>query len=276
MGILNVTPDSFSDGGVYLRPEAARRHAQQMVEDGAAIIDVGGESSRPGAAPVTADEEARRVLPVIRAIRRRLSVPISIDTWKAEVAARALEAGASVVNDITALRGDARMAQVVAKARAGVVLMHMQGTPRTMQRHPRYGDVVEDVAQFLAEAIARARRAGISKERLWIDPGIGFGKTVAHNLLLLHNLERFARLSVPVVVGPSRKSFIGAILGAEVRERLAGTLACVASAASAGVDGVRVHDVKPAAQLLAMWTAIDQASRSSTMRRKDSARCVSG
>ena len=261
MGILNVTPDSFSDGGRFLKPADAVRRGIALAEEGADAIDVGGASTRPGAARVSADEELRRVMPVIERLAAVARIPISIDTSKAAVAARALAAGASIVNDVTALRGDSEMASVVARTGAAVILMHMAGTPRTMQQHPRYRDVVVEVAAFLRAAAARAERAGITRSRIFIDPGLGFGKTVAHNLALMRSLERFAALGVPVVVGPSRKSFIGRTLDAEMDDRLAGTLACVARARACGVAMVRVHDVKPAVQLIRMLDAITKEGK---------------
>jgi len=281
MGVLNVTPDSFSDGGRYLRPDAAIRRAEQLAAEGADLIDIGGESTRPGSQPVPLEEELRRVVPVIRTLAGRVRVPISIDTSKAEVARQAVEHGAAMVNDVTALHGDPRMAEVVARAKVPVILMHMRGTPRTMQRAPRYRDVVAEVRTFLADARRRAEHAGIPRERILLDPGLGFGKTVAHNLLLLRHLDELVALGQPVVIGPSRKSFIGRTLEAEVvapparrdtsspawsvparsDERLAGTLACVAAAARQGVHIVRVHDVKAAVQFLTMWSAIHDETR---------------
>ena len=257
MGILNVTPDSFSDGGAYLDPEHAVARARVMAREGAEVIDVGGQSTRPGAHEVSLEDEACRVLPVIQRLARAIPIPISIDTSKADIAARAVEAGASIVNDVTALRGDPDMAKVVARTKAAVILMHMQGTPETMQRAPRYREVVGEVSAFLLEAAARADTAGIHRSRILIDPGLGFGKTLAHNLALLRACSRLVDLGFPVVLGPSRKSFIGAILGAEVNDRLAGTLACVALAQRYGVHMVRVHDVKPAVHLLRMLNAIE-------------------
>ena len=256
MGILNVTPDSFSDGGRFLDPANAARRGIEMAEEGADLIDVGGESTRPEAARILVDEELRRVLPVIERLAAAVRIPISIDTSKAEVAARALEAGASVVNDVTALRGDPKMSSVIARARASVILMHMAGTPQTMQRHPSYRNVVTEVAGFLSHAAAQAQQAGIARSRILIDPGLGFGKTAAHNLALMRALRRFVALGFPVVVGPSRKSFIGQTLDADVDDRLPGTLACVAQAYVCGVQVVRVHDVKPTVQLLQMLDAI--------------------
>lgn len=260
MGIVNVTPDSFSDGGRFVGPAEAVRHAQRLVDEGADLIDVGGESTRPGAAPVEVEEETRRVVPVIRALAKRLAVPVSIDTSKAAVAQRAIDAGASLVNDVTALRGDPQMAQIVAKARVSVILMHRRGTPQTMQQAPRYQDVVGEVRKFLAQASRRAQGAGIRSDRILLDPGLGFGKTVRHNLLLLRHLDALVALGQPVVVGPSRKSFIGRVLNAEILDRLEGTLACVAYAMRQGAAMVRVHDVKPAVDLIRMWNAIEDAA----------------
>ena len=258
MGILNVTPDSFSDGGRFLDPAAAIEQGVRLAAEGADLLDIGGESTRPGSAGVPLEEELRRVLPVIVGLARAVRLPLSVDTSKAEVARQALAAGASLINDVTALRGDSAMAGLAARSRAAVILMHMRGTPRTMQRQPRYRDVVDDVAAFLREALRRAEASGIARDRLLVDPGLGFGKTLRHNLQLLRSLERLVRLGVPVVVGPSRKSFIGKTLGVEVGERLAGTLACVAYAQRCGAHLVRVHDVKPAVQLLRMLEAIDR------------------
>jgi len=256
MGILNVTPDSFSDGGRYLHPDDAVRHAEEMVRAGARLIDIGGESTRPGAVSVPADEERRRVVPVIAALAKRVSVPLSIDTSKADVAQAALDAGASMVNDVTALRGDSRMTSVIAKHGVSVILMHMRGQPHTMQRRPRYRDVVQELLDFFRERIARAESVGIRRHQIFIDPGLGFGKTLAHNLTLVRHLDAFVALGYPVVVGPSRKSFIGQVLDAPVEDRLSGTLACVAEAARQGAQIVRVHDVKATVQFLAMGKAI--------------------
>lgn len=255
MGIVNVTPDSFSDGGLYLDVQRAVRHGQRLVEDGADVLDIGGESTRPNSAPVSLGEELRRVIPVVKALAGRIKASISVDTSKADVARQALDAGATMINDVTALR-DPRMGPVIARAGASVVLMHMHGTPQTMQRAPRYRNVVADVRTFLAQAITRANAAGIKADRIWIDPGLGFGKTVEHNLRLMRELEAFGTLGAPIVVGPSRKSFIGNILDVETSERLSGTLACVAAAAEHGARMVRVHDVKETAQFLRMWDAI--------------------
>lgn len=259
MGILNVTPDSFSDGGRFTTPRAALEHGLAMAQAGADVLDVGGESTRPGASPVPLVEELRRVLPVIERLALRLRIPIAVDTTKAEVARRALEAGASLVNDTSALRDDPRMLEMILASDAGVVLMHRVGTPRTMQRRPAYRDVVEEVAVFLSRRAMIACRAGLDASRVLLDPGIGFGKTVAHNLALLQALHRLVALGYPVVVGPSRKSFIGKILEVPVEDRLAGTLACLAAAMRQGVHMVRVHEVGPAVQFLRMLEAIDTA-----------------
>jgi len=244
MGILNVTPDSFSNGGRFLSPDAAVKRALIMEKEGADIIDVGGESSRPGAEPVPVEEELRRVIPVLERLRGKLRIPISIDTTKAEVAEAALRAGASIVNDISALRFDPAMASVVAEFGAGLVLMHMLGTPKTMQQDPHYEDVVREVREFLAERALYAQSQGIPREAIAVDPGIGFGKTVEHNLELLRRLPELVELGFPVLVGPSRKSFIGAILGLGVEERLEGTLVACAVAVVRGADILRVHDVR--------------------------------
>ena len=252
MGVLNVTPDSFSDGGKFFTPVAAVTHAVGMAAAGAEIIDIGGQSSRPGAMPVSPEEELRRVLPVIRECTRELGarIALSIDTTKADVARQALDAGAVIVNDISAGRFDLALFSTAAQAAAGVVLMHMQGTPQTMQLAPRYADIVGEVADFLRERLTAARTAGISDEQIVIDPGIGFGKSLEHNLELLARLGEFVTLGRPVLVGTSRKSFIGQLLGKEVNQRLAGTLGSVAWCAAHGANMVRVHDVQEAAQVL--------------------------
>ncbi|RKY72877.1 MAG: dihydropteroate synthase [Candidatus Latescibacterota bacterium] len=259
MGVLNVTPDSFSDGGLFLRTEDAVRRAEEMAQEGADIIDIGGESSRPGAEPVPLEEELRRVIPVVREVARRLSVPISIDTYKAEVARRALEEGASIVNDISALRFDPDMAEVVARRRAPVVLMHMKGTPRDMQRNPYYEDVLGEVEGFLKERKEAAVGMGIPEENIILDPGIGFGKRVQDNLQLLKNLDRLVALGSPVLVGTSRKSFIGAVLDLPVEERLEGTLATLVLAVAKGAKILRVHDVRPAVRVVRMAEAVLRA-----------------
>lgn len=257
MGVVNVTPDSFSDGGSTLDPQAAIARGRQLAQDGADCLDIGGESTRPGAASVPAAQELERVLPVIRGLAGTVRIPLSIDTSKAAVAERAIAAGASIVNDVTAL-GDPAMAGVVARSKAALILMHMRGTPRTMQRAPRYRDVVQDVTRALARAADCAEAAGIERRRLLLDPGLGFGKTVSHNLQLLRHLDALVGLGLPVVIGPSRKSFIGRVLQAEVEDRLAGTLACVAAAVRCGAAIVRVHDVRPAVHMIRMLEAIER------------------
>jgi dihydropteroate synthase len=243
VGVLNVTPDSFSDGGKFLDKDRAIEHGVRMASDGAAIIDVGGESTRPGSEPVTASEQIRRVVPVIKGLSKEVDAVISIDAYDVEVAKAALEAGAGMVNDITAL-GDVRMGELAAERAVPAVLMHMQGDPKTMQVEPKYDDVVGEVLEFLLGRAKRAEDFGIPKERIFVDPGIGFGKTVEHNLLLLRELEKFVSAGYRVVVGTSRKSFIGKITGKEKpAERIFGTAATVALCVAAGVSVVRVHDV---------------------------------
>jgi dihydropteroate synthase len=263
MGVVNVTPDSFSDGGLYLDPDRAIVHGMDLAREGADILDIGGESTRPGAAPVDADEEIQRVLPVIQGL-----VPagrqISIDTSKAPVAAAALERGATLVNDVTALRGDPGMAAVVAESRADCCLMHMRGEPRTMQDDPRYDDVVSDVKAFLAERLAFAVANGIAEEKIILDPGIGFGKTIEHNLELLRRLDELVALGRPVMVGFSRKSFLGRITGREVGERIASTVAVNVLAYERGARLFRVHDVAPTKDALAVAAATVRRGWSAT------------
>jgi dihydropteroate synthase len=261
MGIVNVTPDSFSDGGRFLRPDAAVAHSLALAGEGADILDVGGESTRPGAEPVSVEEELRRVLPVIEGIAEACaSLPtrpqISIDTSKAAVAAAALAAGASLVNDVSAFRADPEMAAVVADAESDCALMHMLGEPRTMQDDPRYGDVVAEVREFLEERLAFALDAGVARERIMLDPGIGFGKTEQHNLELLRRLDELVALGPPVLIGTSRKSFLGRIAGAsQDPERLSGTIATNVLALERGARVFRVHDVGPLREALAVATA---------------------
>ena len=243
MGIINVTPDSFSDGGKYANVEAAVMRAKQMVADGADIIDIGGESSRPGAEPITANEECRRVIPVVQAVAEQFQIPISVDTYKAKVAREALSAGACVINDITALHGDPNMCQIVADAQAGVILMHMQGVPATMQKAPTYQNVVTEVHAWLTEVASQAVDRGIDSSRIMIDPGIGFGKTFDHNLEILRHLMQFRGIGYPMLVGVSRKKFIGRILDLPVHQREEGTAATVAWSIINGANVVRVHDV---------------------------------
>lgn len=243
MGILNVTPDSFSDGGEFFNVEKAIERGVQMVQEGAAIIDVGAESTRPGSDRVSVEEQKKRVLPVIEGISKKTDAPISIDTDKSEVASAAIEAGAAMINDISAF-GDERMGAVAAESGVPVVLMHMQGTPATMQDEPEYGDVVKEVLEFLLERAKQAETLGIPKEKIFIDPGIGFGKTTEHNILLLKNIDKFVETGYKVLVGTSRKRFIGILTGKETAaDRVFGTAATVALCAAAGVSIVRVHDV---------------------------------
>ncbi|HEY7220947.1 MAG TPA: dihydropteroate synthase [Candidatus Binatia bacterium] len=256
MGIINVTPDSFFDGGQRHDPAKAIADGIQMVAAGADILDIGGESTRPGAQPVSEQEELARVLPVVRGLRREVGAAISIDTYKATVARAALDAGADIVNDISALRFDPAMAALIAAEKVPVVLMHMQGTPRTMQREPQYEDVVREVRDFLAAQLHEAMDAGIAQDMIVIDPGIGFGKTVEHNLQLLRALPVLAALGRPVLVGASRKAFIGKILDAEPVDRLAGSLAAAVAAALAGANIVRVHDVAETSRAVRVADAI--------------------
>lgn len=255
MGIVNVTPDSFSDGGRFLDREAAIGHGRQLAGRGADLLDIGGESTRPGARAVPTATELDRVLPVVESLAG--TVPVSIDTTKPEVASRAIEAGAVMVNDVTAL-GDPEMAPLCAETGVEVVLMHMLGTPRTMQQDPRYDDVVTDILRFLEERVEHAVSAGIERGKIWIDPGIGFGKTVRHNLTLLGAIERFAALGLPVLVGPSRKTFIGRLDGdAPESERLGGTIAACLAARDGGAAMVRVHDVAAVSQALKVAGSIE-------------------
>jgi dihydropteroate synthase len=260
MGILNVTPDSFSDGGRFLEPSVALDHAAAMAEEGADFIDIGAESTRPGSKPVPAEEQLARLLPVLRRVKKKLKAPVSVDTTSATVAQAALREGADMVNDVSALNGDRRMAAVVARAGVPCILMHMKGNPRTMQRNPRYRDLMAEVTGFLAEALARGEQAGIERPQLLVDPGIGFGKTVAHNLEILRRLAELESLGAPVVVGPSRKRFIGAVLDAEPDQRLEGTIAACVLAAQDGANVLRVHDVRPVARALTLADAVSLIS----------------
>jgi dihydropteroate synthase len=259
MGIVNATPDSFSDGGLAFRPADALARAEALVADGADILDIGGESSRPGAEVVGTDEEIRRVVPVIEALAARLTVPISVDTTKPEVARLALAAGVAIVNDITALSDPAMLALAV-EYEAGVVLMHMQGTPQTMQLDPHYDDVVGEVLAYLADRIAIAESAGIPRERIAIDPGIGFGKKTAHNLALLRGLDRFATLGCAVLVGVSRKGFLSKLTGRDARTRPTASVACSLNAIQKGAGIVRVHDVAEMVEAVRVWDAIQGSS----------------
>ncbi len=259
MGVLNVTPDSFSDGGRFLDTDKAIKHGLKMAAEGAAIIDIGAESTRPGAEPVSIDEQIKRVVPVIEALCKRIDVPISIDTNSSEVAKAALEAGAAIINDITAL-SDERMGELVAEEQVPVILMHIQGTPATMQIEPKYKDVVSEVRRFLVKKAKRAEQFGIPRERIFIDPGIGFGKTLVHNLLLLGNIDKFVTTGYRVLLGTSRKSFIGKITDKnEPADRIFGTAASVALCVAGGVSIVRVHDVTEMVDVVKVVNAIVSA-----------------
>ena len=255
MGVVNVTPDSFSDGGLFLDPDRAIEHGRELERSGAAILDVGGESTRPGAEEVAPGEELRRVEPVIAALSGG-DAAVSVDTSKSAVAEAALNAGAAIVNDVTALRGDPEMAALCADREATVVLMHMLGRPRTMQENPVYDDVVADVKAFLAGRVETAMAAGVAEERIWLDPGIGFGKTAEYNMELLRNIAELRELGRPLVIGTSRKSFIGKVDGSGASERLGGTIASSVLAAADGVEILRVHDVAEVGQAMAVATAI--------------------
>jgi dihydropteroate synthase len=262
MGIVNATPDSFSDGGQFLDVDAAVAHALRLAEEGADLIDLGGESTRPGAPPVPAAEEARRVVPVVERLRARgFALPISVDTFKPEVARAALAAGADLVNDVMGL-ADPALAAVVAEAKAPVVIMHMRGTPADMASRAVYGDVVADVARELEDALARAVAAGVERERIILDPGLGFAKSAEQSVELLARLPELRAIGRPLLVGPSRKSFIGKITGAPVAERLPGTLAAVSVAVLAGVEFLRVHEVAAARQAARVAAAVRQAAAS--------------
>ena len=256
MGVVNVTPDSFSDGGRFLAADVALEQALTLVREGASVIDIGGESARPGSETVPLDTELQRVLPVVEALAARVGVPISVDTMKAEVARRTLAAGATMVNDVSALRFDEEMADVVAESGCPVCLMHMKGQPKTMQDDPRYDDVVDEVLAFLEERVAFAVAHGVREEQIMVDPGIGFGKTGAHNLALLDSLGRFCSLGRPVVLGASRKRFLGTILGAEPSGRVIGSVATTVIGYLAGAHVFRVHDVKPNFEALRVALAV--------------------
>ena len=261
MGIVNVTPDSFFDGGQYYDPQRAVAHALRLVAEGADLLDIGAESTRPGALPVDEHEERRRLLPVVTAVARAVSVPISVDTSKAEVARAALDAGAVMVNDVTALRGDRAMVDVVAEAGAGLVVMHMQGIPETMQQAPHYDDVVGNIAHFLKERSRFAMDHGVERDRIVLDPGIGFGKTLTHNLDLLANLHAFTELGFPLLVGPSRKGFIGQLTHQSVDARAWGTAAVIALAVQQGAKILRVHDVGPMRDVVSVADAVARRMR---------------
>ncbi|HAP08957.1 MAG TPA: dihydropteroate synthase [Planctomycetaceae bacterium] len=257
MGILNVTPDSFSDGGRFQAIDQAVEQGLRLQAEGADILDIGGESTRPGASPVELDEELRRTIPVIRRLAAEIRIPISIDTTKSEVARQALDAGAEIVNDISGLTFDPEMLEVCRTTDAGICVMHIQGTPQTMQLNPSYDDVVVDVTEFLQQQVDRCLMAGIPAERMCIDPGIGFGKTAAHNLQLLRAVPQLQHsLQRPVLIGHSRKRFLARLLGREVDERQAGTIGVAVALASRGVDVLRIHDVQPVRDALVAWQAV--------------------
>ena len=261
MGILNLTPDSFSGDGIYKDLGRAVEQAERMAAEGADIIDIGGESTRPGSMPVPEEEEIKRVIPAIERLAKRIKIPISIDTRKAGVAERAMESGASIINDITGLDSDARMRAVAAEHNATVIIMHIKGVPQTMQQDPTYDYVVDEIIERLQHLVKRAEQSGIKKENIIVDPGIGFGKTFEHNLEILNNLGRFKALGRPVLVGPSRKSFIGNILGVEPDKRIFGTMAAVAIAIKNGADIVRVHDVREAKDVAMVSDAITRPTQ---------------
>jgi dihydropteroate synthase len=257
MGILNVTPDSFSDGGKFLESDKAIDHAAQMIEEGADMIDVGGESSRPGAVPVSVEEELERVIPVIQKLAERFETMISIDTTKAVVAREALKTGASVINDITALNSDTQMIHVIKDSGCQVILMHIQGTPQTMQENPTYAaDVIKDIENYFGTVLQKTQKAGIQQDKIILDPGIGFGKTVEHNLTILRRLSELSELGYPIAIGVSRKSFIGKILEVPLEERLEGSLAAAAVAVWNGAKILRVHEVRETVRVVRMVNAI--------------------
>ncbi len=255
MGVLNVTPDSFSDGGRFFEPAAAVDHGLRLAAEGADLLDLGGQSTRPGAEPVAAEEELRRVLPVLVALRRQTNVPISVDTSSAKVASECLDAGAEAINDITALTADVQMAALAAASGCGVCAMHMQGTPSMMQINPHYDDVVEEVFAWLAARRDALAAAGVSVDRIALDPGIGFGKTAAHNLAILQHLSRYRALGCPLLVGVSRKAFIGNLISDPAADRTAGTIGAALAAARQGVEVLRVHDVAAVRQALILFEA---------------------
>ena len=261
MGIINATPDSFSDGGKYLDPEAACEHGLRLLREGAEVLDIGGESTKPGSFPVSAEEELLRVVPVIKALRAKTDALFSIDTSKSSVASAALEAGADIINDVTAMRGDPLMGELAARSGAGVILMHMQGEPRSMQIAPHYQDVVAEVEAFLLARARAAETGGVARDRIWLDPGIGFGKTVAHNLSLLAALPRLAAQGYPLLLGASRKRFIASLAGddPDPSRRLGGSIAAALQGARCGCRMVRVHDVAETVQALKVWSAMEPA-----------------
>jgi len=271
MGILNVTPDSFFDGGRYIDPQAAVSHALQLVEEGADLLDIGAESTRPGSSPIEEAEERRRLIPVVAAVAKAVTIPISIDTSKAAVAQAAIDVGAVIVNDVTALRGDPAMPDVIARSRSGLVLMHMQGIPRTMQQAPCYRDVVEDVSSFFADRLQFAADKQISRCRIILDPGIGFGKLLLDNLDLVAGLGTFAKFECPVLVGVSRKAFLGKLTDRPVEDRVWGTAAAVALAVEHGAQILRVHDVGAMRDVVKVATAIARRQHLSLSLREQHA-----
>jgi dihydropteroate synthase len=261
MGILNVTPDSFSDGSQFFRPEKALVQALKLVSEGADILDIGGESTRPGALAVSLEEEARRVLPLIAALSQQIAIPISIDTRKPEIARRAITAGASIINDVSGWNANPEMLTVAAEDnKTALVFMHAKGIPETMQEAPRYPDLIKEIYEFFQERIAQANAVGISKNRIAVDPGIGFGKTVSHNLSIIHHLPEFTNLGVPVLLGPSRKSFIGKMLDLPTSERLEGTAAAIAISVFQGARILRVHDLAQMRRVLVIAEGIRKKS----------------
>lgn len=256
MGVLNVTPDSFSDGGKYLEPNRALERAFEMIAQGADIIDVGGESTRPGAPKISAKEEIERVLPVLKLLNKKLPAPVSLDTYKYEVAKEGLEEGIAIINDISGLRFSPAIAGLTAKCKAGLILMHIKGTPENMQADPYYRDVVKEIKDYLKKSAGVALAAGNKKDRILLDPGIGFGKTVEHNLKILKNIGEFVKLGYPILIGASRKSFIGKILKTEANDRLSGSLAAAVLAVLNGAAIVRVHDVKETVKALKLIDAV--------------------
>ncbi len=260
MGILNITPDSFSDGGRWIAADAAVQHAHQLVADGADLIDLGGESTRPGSLPVEPSEQLRRILPVIERLAGTLNVPMSIDTSSSLVAREALAAGVHIVNDVTGLTGDLKMAAVCAESQSGVIIMHMQGTPQTMQFAPLYGNVVQEVTEYLKSRLEQLVALGIAAERIVLDPGIGFGKTAVHNLELLSNVTALRSAGRPVLIGHSRKRFLQKVLGRRVEEATAGTIGVAIAVAEQGAELIRVHDVQAVKDAITAWQAVRHGS----------------
>jgi dihydropteroate synthase len=259
MGVLNVTPDSFSDGGKYLDIKSACKRAMQIEKEGADILDIGGESTRPGSLLVSIDDELNRIMPVIERLKDKLKIPISVDTNKYEVARCALKQGACIINDISGLHGDKRLASLCAKHSAGIIIMHMRGKPRTMQKRPFYNNLLKDIADYLKEGIAAALSAGIRRESVVIDPGIGFGKTLRHNLSIIKNIDYFRQSGYPLLIGASRKSFLGRVTGLDTGQRLAPTIAVNAIAVYCGADIIRVHDVRESIAALKMADCIKKS-----------------